>query len=223
MTETTAPPELGETAAVEPLEEARARQGGPRGLIRKLTAPVVFLASLALKLGSLVKFAAVFVAFGGYALIWGWKFALGLVLLIFVHEMGHFLEATREHLNPSWPVFLPFLGAYVRHTRGNPWQTARVAVAGPILGGLAALGCYLAGRFSGSELLVALGYFGFVLNLLNLLPFGILDGGAVWRSTRWLWLGGGRGKAVIAATMATSTAVLLAVGALAAYVPQHRL
>ena len=91
------------------------------------------------------KFAAVFVAFGGYTLIWGWKFALGVIVLIFVHEMGHFLEASRERLHPSWPVFIPFLGAYVKHTRGNPWQTARVAIAGPILGGLAALACYLVG------------------------------------------------------------------------------
>src|SRR3979409_269437 len=110
-----------------------------RGMLRKLTAQIIVLVGVAAKLGSLAKFAALFVAFGGYTLIWGWKFALGLIVLIFVHEMGHFLEASRERLNPSWPVFVPFLGAYVRHTRGNPWQTARVALAGPILGGLAGL------------------------------------------------------------------------------------
>ena len=142
---------------VEPHPRAR-RRSRPRGAVadwrgplRKLTAPLVFLGSLALKLGSLAKFAAVFVAFGGYALIWGWRFALGLIVLIFVHEMGHFLEASRERLHPSWPVFVPFLGAYVRYTRGNPWQTARVAIAGPMLGGLAALACYLAGRADGSD------------------------------------------------------------------------
>ena len=85
--------------------------------------------------------------------------------------MGHFLEARREGLHPSWPVFIPFLGAYVKHTRGNPWQTARVAIAGPILGGVAALACYLVGQSQGSDLLVALAYFGFFLNLINLLPF----------------------------------------------------
>jgi Zn-dependent protease len=204
----------------EPIGSARRNW---RAGLRKLTAPLVFIGSLALKLGSLAKFAAVFVAFGGYALIWGWRFAVGLIVLIFVHEMGHFLEASREHLRPSWPVFVPFLGAYVKYTRGNPWQTARVAIAGPMLGGLAALGCYLAGRADASGLLLALGYFGFVLNLINLLPFGILDGGAVWRSTRWLWLGGGREKAVIAGTLFAATAIWLAIGAFAAYVPQHRL
>jgi Zn-dependent protease len=194
-----------------------------RGMLRKLAAPLVFLLGLAAKLGSLAKFAAIFVAFGGYALIWGWRFALGVVILIFVHELGHFLEARREGLNPQWPVFIPFLGAYVKHTGGNAWQTARVAIAGPILGGVAALVCFALGEANGSDLLVALGYFGFVLNLINLLPFGILDGGSVWRSTRFLWRGGGREKAIFSAVLYGSTALLLAIGAMAAYIPQHRL
>ena len=194
-----------------------------RGLLRRITAPLAVLLGLLAKLGSLAKFSLVFVAVGGYALIWGWPFAVGLVLLIFIHEMGHFLEARREGLGPSWPVFVPFLGAYVKHTRGNPWQTARVAIAGPALGGVAALACYLIGRADGSNLLVALAYFGFILNLFNLLPIGILDGGAIWRSTRFLWLGGGRDKAIVAAVLFAGTAALLALGAYAAYIPQHRL
>jgi Zn-dependent protease len=194
-----------------------------RGLARKIVAPFVFLLGLAAKLGFLLKFAAIFVAFGGYALIWGWKFALGVVILIFVHEMGHFLEALREGLNPSWPVFIPFLGAYVKHTRGNPWQTARVAIAGPLLGGIASIACFFVGRSQGSALLEALAYFGCVLNLINLLPVGILDGGSIWRSTRWLWLGGGRGKAMVSGALYVGTAVFLAYGAYVAYLPQHRL
>jgi Zn-dependent protease len=194
-----------------------------RGLVGRIAAPLVVAAGVLAKAGSLAKFGAVFVAFGGYALIWGWKFAVGVVLLIFLHEMGHFVEAARERLSPSWPVFIPFLGAYVRHTRGNPWQTARVAIAGPILGGAAALACFAIGEARGSDLLIALGYFGFVLNLFNLIPIGILDGGAVWRSTRWLWIGGGRPKAVVSGSLYVATALLLAVGAYEAYLPQNRL
>ena len=194
-----------------------------RGLARKIFAPLIFLGGLLLKLGSLAKFFAIFVAFGGYTLIWGWKFALGVVLLIFVHELGHYLEAAREGLNPDWPVFVPFLGAYVKHTRGNPWQTTRVAIAGPILGGIGALVCFGIGEAQNSNLLMALGYFGFVLNLINLLPIGILDGGSVWRSTRWLWRGGGRDRAIVSGVLYAGTAILLAVGAIAAYIPQHRL
>jgi Zn-dependent protease len=194
-----------------------------RGGLKRLAAPLVALFGILLKLGALAKFGFVFLAFGGYTLIWGWKFALGVVFLIFLHEMGHFLEAQREGLRPSWPVFIPFLGAYVKHTRGNPWQTARVAIAGPILGGVAALGCYLLGEAQGSNLLVALAYFGFFLNLINLLPFSILDGASVWRSTRFLWYGGGRDKAIVSGTLYLTTAFLLAVGMYAAYLPQHRL
>ena len=194
-----------------------------RGLLRKIFAPLAVLIGIAAKLGFLLKFAAIFIAFGGYTLIWGWRFALGVIVLIFLHEMGHFLEAAREGLHPSWPMFVPFLGAYVKHTRGNPWQTTRVAIAGPILGGVAALGCYVVARSNGSSLLMALAYFGFFLNLINLLPVSILDGASVWRSTRWLWHGGGRGKGLVSGALYFGTALLLAVGAYAAYLPQHRL
>jgi Zn-dependent protease len=213
---------------MDPLAEREYEPLQPRGtdwraLGRKLLAPIIFVVGLLAKLGSLAKFGIVFVAFGGYALIWGWRFGLGVVLLIFVHEMGHFVEARREGLNPSWPVFIPFLGAYVKFTRGNPWQTARVAIAGPILGGVAALACYLVARADGSDLLMALAYFGMVINLFNLIPIGPLDGGAVLRSTRWLWYGGGRNKAIVSGSLYAATAALLLLGAYAAYLPQHRL
>jgi Zn-dependent protease len=204
-------------------EPIQPRRTDWRGLVRRITAPFAAILALLAKVGSLAKFATLFIAFGGYALIWGWKFAIGVIGLLFFHEMGHWLEAKREHLNPQWPVFIPFLGAYVRYTRGNPWQTTRVAIAGPILGGLAALACYLTGVSRHSDLLIALGYFGFFINLLNLLPFGVFDGGAVWRSTRWLWVGGGRGKAIVSGALFAVTAILLAVGAWVAYLPQHRL
>jgi Zn-dependent protease len=194
-----------------------------RRMLGRLAAPFVFLIGLLAKLSVLAKFGLVFVAVGGYALIWGWTFAIGVVVLIFLHEMGHYLEATREHLHPELPVFIPFLGAYVRYTRGNPWQTARVALAGPIFGGIAALACYAAGEANNSQQLVALAYFGFLLNLINLLPFGILDGGAAYRSIRYLWHGGGRDKAIVAGALYVTTAVFLAVGMIAAHIPQHRL
>jgi Zn-dependent protease len=194
-----------------------------RGVLQRIGSWIVAVGALILKLGSLAKFATLFVAFGGYALIWGWKFALGLVVLILVHELGHYLEATREGLNPTLPTFVPFFGAYVKHTRGNPWQTARVAVAGPLLGGLAALVCYLIGRAQGSTLFSALGYTGFMLNLFNLIPVGILDGGHILQSARWLKVGGGRDKATVVWALYLTTAAFCALGLWLSYVPQHRL
>ena len=194
------------------------------GRIRKALGPVIALVIAAAKFAFvLVKFSSIFIAVAAYALIFGWKFAVGFVLLIFIHELGHYIEARREGLNPKLPVFIPFLGAYVQYTRGNPWQTVRVAIAGPIFGGLAALVCYVIGRAQGSNLLLALAYFGFFLNLFNLIPFGIFDGGAVWRSARWLRLGGGGAKATIAYVLYFGTAVALVIGMFAAHVPQHRL
>jgi len=195
-----------------------------RAAFRRLVGPVV-AGAIALAKWSflLVKAGSIFIAVGAYALIWGWKFGVGIVALILLHEMGHYLEAKREGLSPKLPIFVPFLGAYVQYTRGHPWQTVKVAIAGPIFGGLAALVCYLIGRSQGSDLMLALAYFGFFLNLFNLLPFGILDGGAVWRSARFLRLGGGGSKATVAYILYFGTALALVIGMVAAHVPQNRL
>jgi Zn-dependent protease len=195
-----------------------------RGRIRRLTGPIIAGAIAVAKWSFiLIKFGSIFIAVGGYALIFGWKFAAGFVLLIFAHEMGHFIEAKREGLKPSWPIFVPFILAFVKYTRGNPWQTARVAVAGPILGGVASLGCYLVGRSNGSQLMLALAYAGFVLNLLNLIPIGFFDGGAIWRSARFLRLGGGGAKATFVYVLYGGAILFCVLGAWAAYFPQHRL
>jgi Zn-dependent protease len=193
------------------------------GRIKRLFGPLIAGAVALAKFSFiLVKAGSIFIAVGAYALFFGWKFAVGLVLLIFLHEVGHYLEAKREGLNPKLPVFVPFLGAYVKYTRGNPWQTVRVAIAGPIFGGLAALVCYGIGRAQGSDLFLALAYFGFFLNLFNLIPVGIFDGGAVWRSARWLRLGGGRSKATIAYVLYFGTALALIIGMIASHVPRSR-
>jgi Zn-dependent protease len=170
----------------------------------------------------LVKFGSIFLAIAGYALLGGWTFGIGFVLMILAHESGHYIEAKREHLNPQLPVFIPFVLAYVRYTRGNPWQTARVAIAGPIFGGVASLVVFLLAEARGSDALHYVAYWGFLLNLLNLIPVSFFDGGAVWRSAKLLRLGGGRAKAQIIYVLYGATAVALALGLWAAYIPQHR-
>jgi Zn-dependent protease len=194
------------------------------GRIKKALGPIAALGIAAAKWSFvLLKFSSIFIAIAAYALIFGWKFAVGFVALIFVHESGHYIEAKREGLSPRLPVFIPFLGAYVQYTRGHPWQTARVAIAGPILGGAAAAVCLAIAQSNGSRLMYALAYSGFFLNLFNLLPFGIFDGGAVWRSARWLRLGGGPRLAFAAYALYFGTAAMLILGMIATYKPQHRL
>jgi Zn-dependent protease len=202
-----------------PPREERSRRGIGR-FLGPLIAGGIALAKWSFVL---VKFSTIFIAVAAYALIWGWRFAVGFVFLILLHETGHYLEAKREGLSPKLPVFIPFLGAYVQYTRGHPWQTVRVAIAGPILGAVAA-GVFLAvGNAQDSDLLRALAYFGFFLNLFNLIPIGFFDGGAVWRSAKWLRMGGGRNLALASYALYFATALACILGMIAAHVPQNRL
>src|SRR5919202_5208977 len=142
-----------------------------RGLLRKIWAPIAALAAAAAKFGFVfVKFFSIFISVGAYALIWGWKFAIGFVLLILVHELGHFFEAKRQGLEVTLPTFVPFLGAYVaiKNSPLNPWRNALVALAGPAAGALGAAVCWAIGETQDSRFLLALAYVGFLLNLINL-------------------------------------------------------
>ena len=212
-----------------PSEHDRSR----RSLLARLAAPLVVLVGVLVKFGAFVlKFFGVFLAVGGYALIWGWSFAVGVVVLIAVHELGHYVEARRAGLDPQLPVFIPFLGAYValRNARFDPWVNARVSLAGPIAGGLGALACLAAAETLDSDLLRALAYAGFLLNLINLVPIGILDGGHVLRSWRVLRAGGGaatptraRRLAGVVAAASLVTVAALVLGMVVSHVPQDRL
>jgi Zn-dependent protease len=158
-----------------------------RGLLQKIWAPIAVVIGLVLKFGFAVfKFFSIFISVAAYALIWGWKFAVGFVLLILVHELGHFFEARRQGLEATLPTFIPFFGAFVliKNAPLNPWRNALVALAGPALGGAGAAVCWGIGDATDSNLFRALAYAGFLINLINLIPVGILDGGAVWHAIR---------------------------------------
>jgi Zn-dependent protease len=113
----------------------------------------------------------------------GWLFGLGFVLLILIHEIGHGVEIKRAGLQAGFPVFIPFFGALIslKGQPRSPVEESRIALAGPIWGGVAAIGTaaiYLATR---QRLFLSLAYTGFFLNLFNLTPLGFLDGGRVTR------------------------------------------
>jgi Zn-dependent protease len=116
-----------------------------------------------------------------YSLIYGWRYAAGFVLLIFFHEMGHYLAARQRGLDVGAPTFIPFVGAWIqlKEMPHNVETEAYVGFAGPIAGSAAALGCYWLAREQGSQLLLALAYSGFMLNLFNLIPISPLDGGRI--------------------------------------------
>ena len=209
-----------------------ARAATQRQGLGRLIAPIAVAGAVLLKVAGSLKFLGIFVAVGGYALIWGWRFGVGFVLLILVHELGHYVEARRQGLNPQLPVFIPFLGAYValRNQPFDPWRNALVSVAGPVAGGIGALACLVYGNAVDSDLLRALAYAGFFLNLVNLIPIGILDGGHILRSWRILRAGGGRASPAEARRLAgvvgaysVAVAAALALGMVVAHIPQNRL
>ena len=126
-----------------------------------------------------------------YSLVWGWRYAAGFVAMLFVHELGHLLAARQRGLEVGAPVFIPFVGAWValKETQLDADTEAYVGLGGPLLGSFAALACYFYARESASQLLMAVAYAGFFLNLFNLIPLHPLDGGRIVSAvTPKLWL-----------------------------------
>jgi Zn-dependent protease len=126
-----------------------------------------------------------------YARIWGWAFAVGFVVLIFIHECGHLIAARLVGLKVGLPVFIPFMGALIalKEAPRNAWIEAIVGIGGPLLGtagAAVALGCYYV---TGNPFFAALAYVGFLINLFNLIPVVPLDGGRIVSAiSPWLWV-----------------------------------
>lgn len=128
-----------------------------------------------------------------YSFIFGWWYAVGFVGLIFCHEMGHFLAARQRGLDVGAPMFIPFVGAWIQ-LKEQPMDVeteAYVAMAGPVVGTIAAMGCFYAADVLESPLLRALAYAGLMLNLFNLIPLAPLDGGRITSiiSPKTWWIG----------------------------------
>jgi len=134
-----------------------------------------------------------FISLWVYAQAFGWRFAAGFIVLLFVHESGHLLAARMVGLKVGLPVFIPFMGALIalKEAPRNAWIESIVGIGGPILGSLGALGVAACYSFTGNPIFLALGYTGFFLNLFNLIPIVPLDGGRIVSAiSPWLWVVG---------------------------------
>lgn len=182
------------------IERSRPRRSRSRTLLGPAGAVLAFVATklkfLLVALKS-VKFmgtgVSALLSVGAYALLFPWQFAVGLVVLIFVHEMGHVLVLRRYGVAATAPIFLPFMGAYIgmKQLPRNAVMEAWVGLGGPVIGSLAAFACYGIYLANDSRLFLALAYVGIFLNLFNLLPILPLDGGrAVGAISRWFWVVG---------------------------------
>jgi Zn-dependent protease len=175
--------------------------------LKKLLGPFAVAVTLFLKFFAKLKFlvlpalkyfpvvlktgGTMFLTIGVYAMMWGVWFAVGFVLLIFVHECGHLLAARRLGLKVGAPVFIPFMGAFIalKEAPRNAWIEAQVGIGGPMLGTLGAGICEVLHLATGNPMFGALAYTGFFLNLFNLMPVGFLDGGRIVTAlSPWLWV-----------------------------------
>ena len=152
---------------------------------RKIWAPFAAVGAFLAKFGvGILKYKfllGLFISFGAYLWFGGLWFAVGLVGLIFVHEMGHWLEAKRQGLPVSAPLFIPFLGAsiFLKEHPESAWREFQLAIAGPLLGSLGAAVVYAIGAAEDSNRLKAIAFLGFFITLFNLLPVVPLDGGRI--------------------------------------------
>lgn len=161
-----------------------------KGLLARLGGFGATIIALLLKLKSvafLLKFGwagiTAIASIAVYAIFFGWPFAIGLVAMLFIHEMGHALVMKLKGIPVGGLIFVPLLGAavFMRNMPKNARDEAEVGIAGPIAGALAAGACFFLARQSpGVQTIWApLAYFGFFINLFNLIPVVPFDGGRI--------------------------------------------
>lgn len=157
------------------------------------------------------------VSIGFYAMVFGWKFAVGLVGLLFVHELGHLLWIKHKGLESRGMLFIPFIGAavFLKQRPQDPLTDAEISYAGPFLGTLGAAACYPVYLSTGSPLWLAIAHMGFFLNLFNLAPAPPLDGGWIVRALYpKFWFAGT--LIAVAVGLATHSTFLVIIGGLSA-------
>ena len=213
----TTPPWLPAPPPQRPVAPNRGREGG---IVSAIGAGLVlffkygFLLLKVAKLGPTLI--SMVVALFFYTLFFGWEFAIGIVLLILVHESGHVIVSRQQGIPMSLPVFLGPFGAFTRmHQQPrDARQEAIIAIGGPVFGAAAAFACFLwalaipAGHFH--YLLLALAYFGFFMNLFNLIPMSPLDGGRVANAiSKWMNVVGIAIMAVVAFWLSNPFAIII--------------
>jgi Zn-dependent protease len=183
----------GAPAPENPFGDRSQRRGPAQNLRKRIGSALAALAALAAKFWAVIKGALIFlpklkllttagtalISVVVYSLFFGWTFAIGFVLLLFVHEMGHVIQLRREGIKASAPMFIPLLGAVVmmKSMPDDALAEARVGLAGPILGTAGSAVCLAIGEATNSNFMRALAYVGFLLNLINLVPLVPFDGG----------------------------------------------
>lgn len=148
---------------------------------------------LLLKIPALATLFSALVSIGFYSLAFGPWTAVGLVAMLFIHEMGHVVEIRRQGMQATAPIFIPFLGAAI-FQRSHPTtavKQAQIGIAGPIAGTIGATVAYLLYLSTGQQVLLLTALIGFGLNLFNMIPVWQLDGSWILAPvSKWVYVAG---------------------------------
>ena len=152
------------------------------------------------------------ISVGAYSLFYGPWFAVALVVMILVHEMGHVVEIQRQGMRATAPVFIPFLGAAIfqREHPTNAVNQAKIGIAGPIAGTIGATAAFLLFGATQNPIFLLAATLGFLLNLINMLPVWQLDGAWVLAPVSpWFQVAGLAAIAVLAVVFHFVSALLI--------------
>jgi Zn-dependent protease len=209
LSPTAAPPVLADSPRRSRVREKLGGAGAALlAFLAKLKAVLLFLPKIKL----LATAGTMAVSIVAYASIWGFSFAAGFVVLLLLHELGHVIAFRRQGIRASAPIFIPFLGAVIgsRSLGGSALSEAKIGLAGPLLGSIAAAACIPIWHATGNELWRALAFTGFLINLFNLIPVVPLDGGrAMAAMSPWMWAAGFAGLVVLAVLAPNPVFVLI--------------
>jgi len=167
--------------------------GGVAALLIAAFAYGKYALLLVFKIPALATLGSALVSVVAYSFWGGPWFAVGLVLMIFVHEMGHVVEIRRQGMAATAPIFIPFFGAAIfqRSHAQSPMRQAQIGIAGPIAGTIGATAALVLYGSTHWTVLLGWAYLGFLINLFNMIPFGMLDGGWILAPvSKWIQVGG---------------------------------
>jgi len=211
------------TAAAKPKRDGSWWQRGGAAVVTLVLLLVGKLKFLLLGLTKASTFVSMFAFFGVYWNLYGWPLAAGLVVSIYIHEMGHVAMLRRLGIAAGAPLFIPGVGALVmlKQHVDDPITDAKIGLAGPVWGlgaALAALGIY---AVTGTQIWLAIAHLTGFLNLFNLIPIWQLDGSrgfhALSRTERWIVV-----ASIVAALYVTEQRLLFIVGAVAVWRAMRR-
>ena len=187
------PPQSPYHSSPQPRQNRGAAAGWLAGLGTGVLAFFKYGGLLLLKIPALATVFSAGLSLLLYSFAFGPWTAVGLVSMIFVHEMGHVIEIRRQGMQATAPIFIPFLGAAI-FQRSHPTtavKQAQIGIAGPIAGTVGATAAYFLYLSTGQEVLLLTALIGFGLNLFNMIPVWQLDGSWILAPvSRWVYVAG---------------------------------